>query len=153
MTRRCYYVAADHRNGPRPATEILYATRVYRSESEAHQAVQRARDEHAGHKFKVESLTDIPEWATEVQTVHGEVLHPCAVPDDTAHVYAMRHRPVTQYGNLPRGAHLIGWTRVPSELAGRFPQHPISKRLFGEFVSSRKLTDRELIDYEIDEVG
>ena len=153
MNRHCYYVAADHRDGPRPSVPIEHSTRIYRSETRARQAAQIAEEDNHGHRFDVGSLTDIPDWATEVEELDHEVLHPDAVPDDDADIYAMRFRPATQFGTLPKNVNVARWTRVPRELAGRFPNHPVSKRPFGEFVASRRLTEQELRDYQIEQVN
>lgn len=67
-------------------------------------------------------------------------------------VYTMLYRPATQFGNLPPRVHIDHWVRVPRELAGRFPHLPVSRRLFGEFVTNRRLTDMELRDYQIERV-
>ena len=153
MNRHCSYVAADHRGGPRPSVPIKRPTRVYRSETRARQAAQIAEDDHHGHRFDVGSLTDIPDWATEIEELDHEVLHPDAVPDDDADIYTMRFRPATQFGTLPKNVNMARWTRVPRELADRFPNHPVSKRPFGEFVASRRLTEQELRDYQIEHVN
>ena len=63
-------------------------------------------------------------------------------------VYTMLYRPCTQLGTLPPKVS-TEWTRVPAELAHAFPDKPVSKRLFGEFTTSRPLTDEELKAFEI----
>lgn len=151
--RLCYYVAVGCRNGPPAAGDVQHPTRVYHSETRARQEAAIAEREDPRRRLDVGSLGDVPDWATEVETLDGQVLPPEAVPDDNASVYAMRYRPATQYGTLPPGAHVAGWTSVPRKLAGRFPRHPVSERTFGEFFTNRPLTERELIDYQIEIVG
>lgn len=151
--RLCYYVAVECRNGPPAAGHIQYPTRVYRSETRARQEAEIAAREHHNLRLDVGSLEDIPDWATEVETLDYQVMPPEAVPDDDARIYTMRYRPATQYGTLPPGAHVTGWTCVPRALAGRFPRHPVSERTFGEFFTNRPLTERELSDYQIEIIG
>lgn len=69
-----------------------------------------------------------------------------------APVYKMLYRPATQFGTLPPGVHIARWVRVPRDLAARFPHLPVSDHAFGEFVTSRALTDAELRDYQIERV-
>lgn len=151
--RVCYYVASKHRNGPPAAAHTQYPKRVYRAETRARQEAEFAAREQPGLRLDVGSLADIPDWATEVEELNYQVVPPEAVPEDGTNVYSMRYRPATQYGTLPRGVQIEGWTRVPRELAGRFPHHPVSERRFGEFFTNRPLTDRELSDYQIDFIG
>lgn len=151
--RHCYYVAVECCNGPPAAGGIAHPTRVYRSELTAGHAAELATDQHHGKRFEVGSLDDIPAWATEVETLDHQLWPPEAIPDDEARIYTMRYRPATQYGTLPPGADIAGWTRVPRELAGRFPRHPVSNRTFGEFFTNRPLADTELRDYQIEIVG
>ena len=151
--RLCYYVAVGCRNGPPAAGDVQYPTRVYHSETRARQEAEIAAREDRRRRLDVGALSDIPAWATQVETLNGQLLPPEAVPDDDASIYTMLYRPATQYGTLPPGTHVAGWTSVPRELAGRFPNHPVSERTFGEFFTNRPLTERELRDYQIEVVG
>ena len=67
-------------------------------------------------------------------------------------VYTMLYRPCTQLGTLPPKV-VTEWTRAPAELAHAFPDKPVSKRLFGEFTTSRPLTDEELKAFEIRQIA
>ena len=67
-------------------------------------------------------------------------------------IYTMRHRPCTQVGMLPQGV-ITKWHRIPRDLSDAFPDKAVSDKPFGEFTTSRPLTDRELEDYEIDQIG
>lgn len=79
-------------------------------------------------------------------------MHPQHTMQPAARVYTMLYRPATQFGTLPPGVHIARWVRVPRDLAGRFPHLPVSDHPFGEFVTSRALTEAELRDYQIERV-
>ena len=152
--RLCYYVAVECRNGPPAAGHIQYPTRVYRSETRARQEAEIAAREHHNLRLDVGSLEDIPDWATEVETLDYQVLPPEAVPDDDAqHLHDALPSRRLSTGRCRRERTSTGWTCVPRELAGRSPRHPVSERTFGEFYTNRPLTERELIDYQIEIVG
>ena len=150
--RNCYYIAAGTREGARATEGIRNPARVYRAENDAQEAAELATATQPG-RFEVGQLDDIPEWATEVETIEHEILPPAVVPNDDAKVCAMRYRPATQYGALPPGVTILHWTRVPENLHSAFPDHPVSKRPFGEFVANRQLSDDELEHFQIDEIG
>ena len=65
----------------------------------------------------------------------------------------MLYRPPIQGETLPPGVRVAGWTRVPHELAQRFPNLAVSSRRFGEFLTNRPLTEMELRDYQIEIVS
>ena len=150
--RRCYYITTATPGKERPTKGIAHPGRVYRSERDAAAAAKTA-SEQKGSAFDVGTLDSIPEWALEVETADHEIMPPSAVAEDGAPIYAMRYRPATQFGTLPPGVEIEHWTRVPEELRAAFPDHPVSKRRFGEFVANRPLTAKELDRFQIDEIG
>ena len=117
MNHHCYYVAADHRGGPRPSVPIEHSTRVYRSEARARQAAQIAEENNRSHRFDVGSLTDIPTGPPRSRSSTTRILHPDAVPDDDADIYAMRSgRHPVRHAAEERERGPVA-TRVPRELA------------------------------------
>ena len=70
-------------------------------------------------------------------------------------IYTMEFRPVG-FATLPRGV-ITEWVRLPKleahTMRRAFPNTEVSEHMFGEFTTSRPLTDDEMTSYQVRQVN
>ena len=133
-------------DGDTGADERRLLARVMRAQT-ALQAAINQLPEAIRAKVRDQYLDEVIQEQIEVVTDEYNRLN--RGPDS---VYTMLYRPCTQLGTLPPNV-VTEWTRAPADLAHAFPDKPVSTRPFGEFTTSRPLTDDELKAFEIRQIA